>query len=128
MSKFVLQELNNVNGKITFFKIIEDGVCYWNEFCKTIQNEGIWIEQLDTLISQMDTKANLKSLPKEKYHPYSTEVKGVNGFEFKTRDLRAYGINDDFGNVIIFAGKKNSQDKDEVKFKSIVKRYSGSKK
>jgi hypothetical protein len=128
MSKFVLDEFNNVNGTITFFKIIEDGVCYWNEFCKTIQNEGVWVEQLDTLISQMDRKANLKSLPKEKYHDYSTGVKGVSGFEFKTRDLRAYGIKDELGNVIIFAGKKNSQNKDEEKFKSIVKRYSNSKK
>ncbi|MDR3693517.1 hypothetical protein [Mucilaginibacter sp.] len=106
MSKFVLDEFNNVNGTITFYKIIEDGVCYWNEFCKTIEKEGIWYEQIYTLISQMDRKAKLKSLPKEKYHDYSTGVKGVNGFEFKTKDLRAYGIKDELGNVIIFAGKK----------------------
>jgi len=126
MSKFVLDEFNNVNGIITFYKLIDNEYCYWNEFCKSIQKEGVWVEQLDALISQMNRVANLESMPEKKYHPYSTKVKGVIGFEFRTKDLRAYGIKDKKGNIIICAGKKNSQDDDETQFRSIVKRYSNS--
>jgi hypothetical protein len=127
MSKFVLKEFNNVNGTITFFKLIEDGYCYWDEFCKGIQREATWVEQLDALVSQMDDKANLKTLSEKKHKEFSTGIKGISGFEFRTRDLRAYGIKDEQGNVIIFAGKKTTQDKDEIKFRSIVKRYISSK-
>jgi hypothetical protein len=128
MSSFVLDDFNNVNGTINFYKLIEDGVCYWNEFCIALENEGTHYEQIFALTSLMDRKSNLKSLAKEKYHDYDTKVKGVSGFEFKTSDLRAYGIKDALGNIIIFAGKKSNQKKDEVTFRSIVKRYSESKK
>ena len=128
MSIFVLDEFNNVNGNITFYKLIEDGHCYWNEFCIELENEGTYYEQIFTLTSQMNDKANLKSLPEKKHKSFETHVKGISGFEFRTRDLRAYGINDKEGNIIILAGKKANQPKDEVQFRSIVKRYINSKK
>lgn len=128
MSKFVLKELNHVNGTITFFKIIEDGVCYWDEFCKGIQRDGTWVEQIAALVSQMDAKANLKPLSEKKYKEISTGIKGIISFEFRTWDLRAYGIKDENGNIIILAGKKTTQDKDISQFKSIIKRYLLSKK
>ena|ERR1035437_1147683 len=128
MSKFALKEYNNVNGIITFFKIIEDGFCYWDEFCKSIQAEGTWEEQLDVLVSQMDSKANLKPLSDKKYKEISTGIKGIKAFEFRTWDLRAYGIKDEKGNIIILAGKKATQDKDISQLKSIIKRYLSSKK
>jgi hypothetical protein len=127
MSKFVLDEFNNVNGTIDFYKLIEDGVCYWNEFCIEVEKEGTHYEQIFSLTAIMDRKSKLKGLAKDKYHDYDTKVKGVSGFEFKTKDLRAYGIKDDIGNIIIFAGKKSNQKKDEATFRSIVKRYIESK-
>jgi hypothetical protein len=128
MSTFVLDEMNNVNGTITFYRLIEDGVCYWNEFCMSIENEGTHYEQVFALTAQMNRKANLHSLSEKKYHAYDTNVPGISGFEFKTKDLRAYGIKDGDGNTIIFAGKKSNQRTDEVMFRSIVKRYIESKK
>ncbi|CAN5174548.1 hypothetical protein BH09BAC6_BH09BAC6_16800 [soil metagenome] len=128
MSKFALKEFNNVNGTITFFKIIEDGFCYWDDFCKSIQRDGTWVEQLDVLVSQMDDKANLKPLSEKKYKEISTGINGIKGFEFRTKDLRAYGIKDAQGNIIIYAGKKSTQPKDIPKLKSIVKRYLTSEK
>jgi len=127
MSIFVLDEINNVNGDITFYRLIEDGHCYWNEFCIALENEGTYYEQVFTLTSQMNDKAKLKSLPEKKHKSFATHVKGVSGFEFRTKDLRAYGINAIEGNIIIFAGKKANQPRDEVKFRSIVRRYIDSK-
>jgi len=127
MSKFVLHEINNVNGIIKFYRLIDDGVCYWNEFCIKLEAEGTYYDQVFSITAQMNDKANLKSLPKNKHKSFNTKVKGVSGFEFRTRDLRAYGISDEDGNVIIFAGKKANQPKDEIQFRSIVKRYIESK-
>jgi hypothetical protein len=128
MSKFALDEFNNVNGHIIFYKLIENDHCYWNEFCIEIENEGTYYEQIFALTSQMDDKAKLKSLSSTKHKSFETNVKGVSGFEFRTHDLRAYGIKDTDGNIIIFAGKKANQKKDEVQFRAIVKRYINSKK
>ena len=127
MSKFVLDEINNVNGTIRFYRLIENGICYWNEFCLSLEAEGMYYDQIFSITAQMNDKANLKSLPETKHKPFNTDVDGISGFEFRTRDLRAYGIKDEAGNVIIFAGKKANQKKDEVRFRSIVKRYIASK-
>lgn len=128
MSKFVLDEFNNVNGKITFYKLIEDGRCYWNELCLALEAEGTYYEQIPALISQMNDKANLKSLPKSKHKAFATHITGISGFELRTHDLRVYGIHDKVGNIIILGGKKANQNKDEVKFRAIVKSYNDSKK
>lgn len=126
MPKFVKKHCNNIYGKIPFYKIIEDGECYWDEFCKQIQSEGTWVDQLLVLTSLMDDKSNLRLLPQVKYRPIDSGVSGVDGFEFKSNDLRAYCISDG-GNIIIMAGKKSTQKKDIPKFRSIVKRYINSK-
>lgn len=127
MSKFDVKRCNNINGKIAFFKLIENEKCHWDEFCKEIQREGTWAEQLDSLISQMDDKANMKLLPETKYRDIDTGVPGVKCYEFKSRDLRAYCMTDGVG-IIIFAGRKSTQSKDISKFKSLVKQYKESKK
>jgi len=128
MSKFALDEINNVIGQITFYKLIEDSYCYWNEFCTELENEGTYYDQVFSFTAQMNDKANLKSLPETKHKAFATQVKGVNGFEFRTRDLRAYGISQNEGNIIVIAGKKAEQHKIEIQFRSIVKRYIESKK
>ena len=128
MSKFVLDEINNVNGIITFYKLIEDGVCYWNEFCLEMEREGTYYEQVFRFASQMNDKANLKPLSNTKHKSFATHVPGVSGFEFRTYDLRAYGIDTKEGNIIVCAGKKADQGKTEVQFRAIVKRYINSKK
>jgi hypothetical protein len=126
MSRFVLDEINNVNGQITFYRLIEDEHCYYNEFCMTMEREGTYYDQVFRFKSQMNDKANLQPLSKSKHKAFATHVKGVSGFEFRTYDLRLYGIDSKLGNIIILGGKKSDQSKNEVQFRSIVKRYSES--
>jgi hypothetical protein len=87
MSNFVVKEYNNVVGTITFYKLIEDKICYWDEFCKKIQKEGVWEDQLVTIISRMDDVANLRRLDEKKFKNVTPAKEKVIEYEIKTRDL-----------------------------------------
>ncbi|HEY5326833.1 MAG TPA: hypothetical protein VIJ27_07520 [Mucilaginibacter sp.] len=126
MSKFVLEILNDVNGNVDFFKILEERVgldrkrCYWNEFCKEIEDETNWACELDEMKAVMDDVANGEIVPKWKWRKY----KGIDDtYEAKTDNLRAYILKDENGYIIIYAGKKSDQDKGINRYKSITKRY-----
>ncbi|MES2111365.1 MAG: hypothetical protein V4577_21595 [Bacteroidota bacterium] len=120
MSKFVLEEINDVNGEVEFFKILEDGTCYWNDFCIEIETKTNWGEELDQLKARMDDVSNRLILPKEKFRKY----KGFDDtYEVKTRNLRAYLLLDENGYVLINASKKSDQEKGINKYKAIITRY-----
>lgn len=123
MSKFVLKEYNNVLGRIKFFKLIEDKVCYWDEFCREIQKDANLEYQLITVISRMNDIANLRMLPKEKFRDITPGKQTIREYEIKTKDLRVYLIKDESGNVVLMGGKKNSQPEDIKRFRGIKKAY-----
>jgi len=121
MSKFVLEPCNDINGKIVFFKILEDSYCSWNEFCKEIESDATWEDQLDLLKSRMDEVANLKLMPYTKFH--KLDPPKTDEYEVKTANLRAYLLLDSNGYIIMYAGKKTDQPKDLITFRAIKKRY-----
>lgn len=123
MSKFVLKEYNNVLGRIKFFKLIEDKVCYWDDFCREIQKDANLEDQLITVISRMNDIANLRRLPKEKFRDITPQKQTTREYEIKTKDLRVYFIKDESGNVVLIGGKKNSQQEDIKRFRGIKKAY-----
>ncbi len=123
MSKFVLKEYNNVNGEIKFYKLIEDKFCYWDDFCRKIQKDGTWEDQLVALISRLNDVANLKLLPKQKFRDITPKKEKVSEYEIKSHNLRVYFIKDTNGNIVLLGGKKSSQPEDIKKFREIKKRY-----
>jgi putative component of toxin-antitoxin plasmid stabilization module len=123
MSKFALKEYNNVIGKIKFFKLIEDKICYWDDFCREIQKDANMEDQLITVISRMNDIANLRTLPKQKFKDITPNKETVKEYEIKTNDLRVYYIKDGSGNLVIVGGKKNSQPEDIKRFRAIKKAY-----
>jgi putative component of toxin-antitoxin plasmid stabilization module len=123
MSKFVLKAYNNVTGKVRFFKLIEDTVCYWDNFCREIQEESNFEDQLDAIIARMNDVANLRMLPKQKFRDITPAKEKIKEYEIKTSDLRVYLIKDDNGNIVLIGGKKNSQPEDIKKFRALKKSY-----
>src|ERR1700749_5074955 len=107
MSKFVLEPLNDVNGEIDFFKILENEECYWNKFCIEIEESGNWEAQLDQLKAIMDDVANKKLLPQNKFK--KLDPPKTDEYEAKTHDLRAYLLLDDNGFILMYASKKSEQ-------------------
>jgi hypothetical protein len=126
MSKFDLEELNDVNGSVEFFKILEEKIgvkrkaCYWNDFCKEIEDKTNWGGEIDELKAVMDDVANGQIVGKKWWRKY----KGIDDtYEAKTDNLRAYLLKDESGYIIINASKKSDQDKGINKYQSITKRY-----
>ena len=123
MSKFAVKSIDIVVGKIKFFKLTENEICQYDNFCDEIARDKALNSQLKTIVARMNDFSNMRMLPKEKLRDITPDKEIIKEYEIKTRDLRVYFIKDDIGNVIVIAGKKTSQQKDIKKFRIIKKAY-----
>ena len=122
MSNFALLPVPQIKGTIQYRKLEIDGVCPFDSFCNEIQMTGNLRKQLPGLFQIMDDVANRKSLPREKFKDITPAKEKVREYEFKKKDLRAYAIKDN-GHILIFGGRKSTQQNDIRQFRSIKKRY-----
>ena len=74
----------------------------------------------------MEDVSKMKLLPKTHFR----SLKGAGGrhrkvkeYEFKSRHLRVYAIQDSRGKLLVIGGFKNRQEKDLVKFRKLKDRY-----
>ncbi|MBQ7237640.1 MAG: hypothetical protein IJS20_02500 [Bacteroidales bacterium] len=122
---FSLKHLDAVVGKQSFDMLVKDGVCFFEQFEKNIEKQ--YTSEIKQLYSEMNDIANLKALPLTKFHPYSDGKDGCREFEFKTKHLRAYAIEQPGGKIIILGGTKANQAKDQAEFWKYKKQYINSK-
>ena len=125
MTNCTLEEIDSIKGKYKFYHLLIDGNSDYRNFVDNI--EDIYKTELLTILSNMNEIANLNKLPSTKFRPFHVK-KHDKAFEFKSKNLRVYGIHEDkTGKIIIFGGYKKNQKKDAVKFESKVKIYLQSK-
>ncbi|MEZ5020042.1 MAG: hypothetical protein R2756_07940 [Bacteroidales bacterium] len=126
MHTFALKRIEQIKGKISFFKLEIDGVCEFDEFCETLEKkkEG---SKLRTIYAIMESASNItpSRLPGTKYKELAGRPQGddVKEYEIKKKPYRVYLFRDDEGNIIAFGGIKNNQKKDITRFRSIKKEY-----
>ena len=108
MPNFEIRNIDAVNGKQKFYKLIKDGTCQIDYFENNL--EEAYKPELKTIYAYMDQVANLKSLPQTKFHFYDKAKGGFREFEFKSKHLRVYGIVIDEGKLVIF----NQMDRKEL--------------
>lgn len=124
MSTFALKKIEQVKGKINFYKLEIDGKCEFNEFCEALENAGER-KALNTIYATMDSVANLKLLPRTKFR----ELKGrrtsdkVKDYEIKKDAIRIYLFKDDKGNIVVFGGSKNNQKEDIARLRRLKEEY-----
>jgi hypothetical protein len=131
--EFEIKLLTQVSGKVTFYKLLKDEICLFDEFQKLIRQDGNHTTELITAFGLMDQVAQNKHLPGTKYHPlgesFSYTSKGkpyrARNHEIKTKNLRVYlcHLEDPAGKVVVMMGHKNTQDADIASFKSLVQQY-----
>ena len=122
MTIYTLKEIESVKGRYKFYHLIIDGFSNFERFCNELDEK--YKSELMTILSNMNEISKLNRLPETKYHHINLYFKNIKGFEFKSKNLRIYGIHeDDTGKIIILGGFKNQQRKDISKFKSQVKHY-----
>lgn len=121
MAEYTLKRMDFIRGKQVFDKLVVDGVAPFDEFISQLEER--YRPEVRTLYKYMEIVANLRPLPESKFHPYSDGKDGVREFEFKTKHLRVYVIEEVGGKIVILGGKKANQNKDQVKFRRLKKGY-----
>lgn len=121
MSKFALQNIDAVQGKQSFEKLLVDGVAPFDTFENTLEKK--YKKNLAKIYFYMDEVANNRALPCTKFKDVTPKKESVKEYEFKDGDLRVYAISKFGGKIIILGGYKNHQDKDYIKFRSLKKQY-----
>ena len=113
--------MEQIRGQQVFDKLVVDGVAPFDVFIDQLEER--YRSEVRSMYAIMDAVANLQIPPGTKFHPYSDGKDGVREFEFKTKHLRVYAIEQKGGKIIILGGKKTNQAKDQVEFRRLKKGY-----
>lgn len=119
---FAIEKLEAVrrNGKVQFFKLIKDGVCWFDDFYEEQMNDARNASDLKKILTIMDYMAETNAiLPKEKFNSIK-QGKNVVGYEFKKNELRVYCLKPTPNVVVVFGGYKKNQEKDVKRLYKIV--------
>jgi len=124
MNIFVIERIEEIEGKLHFYKLRINGICEFDRFWTKCELDGNLNGELHTIQARMQQLAELKTLPNEKHKDITPKNELVKEYEIKTKHIRVYTIHDkEYGRLIILGGKKVNQKKDINKFRNIKKVY-----
>jgi len=128
MSIFVLKRIEQIKGRISFFKLIIDNRCEFDEFCELLKRRKE-DSKLRSIFGIMESVANLNRLPETKFRELKGRPAGdnVKEYEIKKKPYRIYLFKDDAGNIIVFGSSKKLQKKDIKRLRQIKNEYLKSK-
>lgn len=121
MSNFALRIIDQVRGKQTFQELVIDGEGQLTTFVDSL--ETCYMSEMDGIFNYMDQVANIRLVPKEKFHSLSDGKDSYKEYEFKSKHLRIYAIEYSNGKVVILGGTKNNQPDDIRKFRALKKQF-----
>ena len=78
--------------------------------------------------NDMESVSQLKPLPKTKFRELKGNKDKVKEYEFKSKHLRIYAIQQKNGKIVIMGGYKNTQTKDINTFRALKMQYLNSLK
>jgi pyruvate/2-oxoacid:ferredoxin oxidoreductase alpha subunit len=128
MRIFALKKIEQVKGKISFFKLLIDQKCEFDEFCNLLESKKD-TSKLRSVFSTMDSVANLNRLPKTKFRELEGRPAGdnVKEYEIKKKPYRVYLFKDSEGNIVVFGSIKGNQKRDIKRFRAMKIEYLKSK-
>ena len=132
MHRFALLPIEQIKGKINFFKLEVDGECEFDNFINDLTESGE-LSIVHTLFALMESVANLTFLPQKKYRELKGRHKNdiIKDYEIKKSvngvPKRIYLFKDSVGNIVVFGSSKASQEKDIARLRRIKKEYFKSK-
>ena len=119
---FAVEKLEAVreDGKVLFFKLIKDNVCWFDKFYEEQMKDPKYASELRSILTTMDFMAETNlMLPSTKFNSIK-QGKKVIGHEFKKNELRVYCIKPNSNVVVVFGGYKKNQVKDIKRLTAIV--------
>lgn len=122
MSKFALGSIDSINGKQTFNQLEVNGQKQLDNFESDL-SDTTYVSEFKTLLAYMEYVANNKTLPQNKFKDITPKKQKIKEYEFKSKHLRIYAIQQTNGKIIVLCGFKNNQKEDINKFRSLKKQY-----
>ncbi len=124
MPKFVIKQIEEIVGRVAFYKLEVDGKCPFDEFWKEIENDGNMSKELNTIQARMGQIANMVHIPGDKYHKLEGNNDERTEFEIKTKNLRVYLFHETgTGKIVVIGGKKKDQMRDIEQFRNLKSAY-----
>ncbi|WP_343671699.1 hypothetical protein [Chitinophaga sp.] len=122
ITNFGFKEISAVKGKQhSFYDLSINGVFQLEAF--EAELEANYKSELRTIITYMDYCSNGGTLPHTKMKDITPHGETIKEYEFKSKHIRVYGIQQPGGKLIIFCGYKNSQPSDIVRFRSLKRKF-----
>jgi len=116
MRRFALKYIDEIVGRLKIFKLLVI------ENCEYAENS--YSSELVIIQTRLQEIADGKLLPKEKFRNITPKKELVKEYEIKTRHLRVYLFHEEkTGRVIVYGGKKTTQQKDINHFRRIKNEY-----
>lgn len=122
MPKFATENISLINAREVVEQLIKDGIKVLDQFREDL-NDTTYLSEFNTMIKYIEHAADGNSLPVTKMRKYSGSKDGTTEYEFKSKHLRLWAIQQPNKKIIIFCGFKNSQPKDEKSFWALKKQY-----
>lgn len=121
--KFDLVKINAVKAKQhIFYELSVNGIQPLQAF--EIALKGSTYEgEYNSILTYMDYCSNGQFPPVSKMKEITPKKEVVKEYEFKSKHLRIYAIQQPGSKIVILCGFKNSQDNDISKFRSLKKQY-----
>ena len=110
------------NPQYSFYKLIIDGVCHFDEFLQGIDKNSADRKVYNAIIRYMDSITDQIRLPRTKFRQIEDSGRS-DLFEFKKDRIRIYVIKQRPNFFIVIGGFKSSQTKDIKKFKVLIKDF-----
>lgn len=125
MTKFELLKVEQVTGKIPFFKLVISGNSQFDEFYNEFIKNGNFISRFNACFQIMNYVSDGHILPNTKFRIIENpDPVTIPEFEVKKDEIRIYMIRIDKGFVILLcAYKSKKQKKDISTFRSIKKGF-----
>lgn len=124
MPEFKLRKIPQVRGRNTYYKLVKDGDCEFDEFCKEMNKPDKYESELKTIFSYMELAANQQPLPRTKFKDITPKKDSVKEHEFKSKHLRVYAFQQkSTGKIIVCGGTKTNQKSDIKHFREVKKQY-----
>jgi putative component of toxin-antitoxin plasmid stabilization module len=122
MPKFTIAEIKAISCRQEFDQLVIDGEGQLDIFEKDLA-DTTYKSEFKTLLTYMEYLGNNGSLPKTKFRDVTPKGEKVKEYEFKSKHLRIYVVQQINGKIVILGGYKSSQDKDFIKFRSLKKQF-----
>jgi putative component of toxin-antitoxin plasmid stabilization module len=124
MYNFTLERIEEIDGKVEFFKLIIDGHCELDDFLDQINSEGNLRKELITIQIRMQLVAECRSMPDEKFKDITPKGEIHKEYEIKTKNLRVYMFHEKrTGRIVVCGGKKSEQQSNLIHFRNVKKQY-----